>query len=387
MKRIFNGISIALCAVIMGSCAKGELLDYNVTQTDSLAQLNYLSNYDVLKSYIDQSANPYMTIGMVADESSFIDKGITYRIAQSNFEEITPAGAIAHGNVIGDDGYIDLTTVKELINVANSAGLGIFGYSLIGNTNQNATYLYSLIDAVNAEDTESNEQEIVEAAMKEWIQSIVTACKGTVSEWSIATNIIDDEHEGALRHETWVENPGDDEFYWQDYVGDNFVAKALSYARAAGNSGDKFFICDYGLENADGKKLQTLLDFIDYTAQQGGTIDGIGADLYLTADSTDKSTITNLFKKLANTGKLIRINKLQVSMADGTYTADMTDEQNQKVADMYQFVIDAYITNIPAAQRYGITFLTPIDTTTLPSGLWTSGYNRKRAYAAVAEAL
>jgi endo-1,4-beta-xylanase len=61
---------------------------------------------------------------------------------------------------------------------------------------------------------------------------------------------------------------------------------------------------------------------------------------------------------------------------------------------MYKFVIDKYFQHIPAAQRYGITIWSPLDSTPAsnwrknePIGLWTWDYVRKLAYSYVAKAL
>jgi hypothetical protein len=61
---------------------------------------------------------------------------------------------------------------------------------------------------------------------------------------------------------------------------------------------------------------------------------------------------------------------------------------------MYKFVIDKYFEIVPAAQRYGITLWSPLDSPANsgwradePVGLWNKDYVRKLAYSYVAEVL
>ena len=78
----------------------------------------------------------------------------------------------------------------------------------------------------------------------------------------------------------------------------------------------------------------------------------------------------------------------------GVKTANATQEQYKEQAEMYKYVIDKYFELIPAAQRYGITLWSPLDSPANsswraddPIGLWTQQYVRKVAYSYVAESI
>jgi len=78
----------------------------------------------------------------------------------------------------------------------------------------------------------------------------------------------------------------------------------------------------------------------------------------------------------------------------GVRTPNATQAQYLAQAEMYKFVIDKYFQHIPAAQRYGITIWSPLDSPASsswragePIGLWTEAYVRKLAYSYVAKAL
>lgn len=129
-----------------------------------------------------------------------------------------------------------------------------------------------------------------------------------------------------------------------------------------------------------------------YIESKGAKVDGIGTQMHIDINS-DKTKITEMFKLLAGTGKLIKISELDIGMA-GVKTAAATQEHYKAQAEMYKYVIDKYFEIIPAAQRYGITIWSPLDSPASsswraddPVGLWTQQYVRKLAYSQVAESV
>ena len=95
----------------------------------------------------------------------------------------------------------------------------------------------------------------------------------------------------------------------------------------------------------------------------------------------------------AATGKQVKISELDIGLGNVT-TPNATAEQYKAQAEMYKYVIDKYFELVPAAQRYGITFWSPLDSPANsswragePIGIWTQAYVRKLAYSYVGEAL
>ena len=117
--------------------------------------------------------------------------------------------------------------------------------------------------------------------------------------------------------------------------------------------------------------------------------------------STQKSkenAIVNMFKLMANSGKLVRVSELDMGVVDANgnpvSTSKMTEEMHHKMADHYEWIVKKYLEIIPPAQQAGICFWCPTDSPTnsgwradTPVGLWTIDYYRKHAYAGVAEGL
>jgi len=182
-----------------------------------------------------------------------------------------------------------------------------------------------------------------------------------------------------------------DEFYWQDYMGKDYAVTAFQMARKYGNPNDILFINDYNLEYSL-DKCKGLIAYTSYIESKGAKVDGIGTQMHIDIKS-DKTKIVDMFKLLAATGKLIKISELDIGLGN-VKTANATPEQYMAQAEMYKYVIDKYFEIIPAAQRYGITMWSPLDSPANsswradePIGLWTQQYVRKRAYSYVAEAI
>jgi GH35 family endo-1,4-beta-xylanase len=240
------------------------------------------------------------------------------------------------------------------------------------------------------EKTDEEKAEIIGAAMEDWITQMVAHYKDKVHAWDVVNEPMKgngDVRDGSDDY-TSGEEP-DDYFSWPLYLGKDYAVMAFNLARQNGNAGDKLFINDYNLES-NLAKCQGLIDYVTYIEQQGATVDGIGTQMHISS-SADKDMITEMFQKLADSGKLIKISELDVRLG----TASPTAEQLAAQADMYQYVLDQYREIIPTAQQYGVTIWGISDNEQeheywLPDespNLWDANYERKHAYKGVADGL
>ena len=270
--------------------------------------------------------------------------------------------------------------------------------------------------------TDEEKKDVLTTAMGTWIDGMMAATDGYVTSWDVVNEAISGK-KGAdgfneLQHATNA--PASDvanSFYWQDYLGDiDYVRTAVRDARKsfAEHNGDpsklKLFINDYNLEGYGDQhaKLKSLIHWIglweDPNAEEPVVIDGIGTQMHVTCygDATKqaklKSDIEEMFKSLANTGKLIKISELDMAYEDEAGTSvtfdKMTEEQHKQMRSFYTFIIQKYFELIPQAQQYGITQWCATDSPKdsgwragCPTGLWDSNYLRKHTYAGFAVGL
>ena len=212
-------------------------------------------------------------------------------------------------------------------------------------------------------------------ALNQWIEGLFTAAAGYVTVWDVVSEPICNGEKVAngfyaLRHGA---KDGKD-FFWQDYLGDeHFVRLAEYYARksfSGEKSALKFFVNEKGLEK-DPKKVNALLHWIGAWENDTTKIDGISVQLHIDADATSSDEVQSMLSTLAGSGKLIRISAL-----------DVTGVDDDDVAAMYKSVVQAYLSAVPAAQRYGICL-----TSLKVNSLWTDEYMRNSSYKAFLEAL
>ena len=269
--------------------------------------------------------------------------------------------------------------------------------------------------------TPEEKKEVLTNELERWIKGMMEACGGSVTAWDVVNEPISgggDDGNGnyALQSAT---NPDDNgvggqNFYWQDFLGDDYVRIPIKFARKyfaenGGNSGDlKLFINDYNLESwwDNNKKVKSLINWIKRWESDGETkIDGIGTQMHVSyilneADQKkQEESIVNMFELLAASGKLIKITELDMGIVEkafgeGIKTELVTFEQYQKMSDFYKFIIQKYFEIIPVAQQYGITQGAATDSPAdsgwrkgQPIGLWDLNYNRKHTYAGFADGL
>ena len=195
--------------------------------------------------------------------------------------------------------------------------------------------------------------------------------------------------EGGSLRDGNVTDLANDDFYWVKYLGKDYAVTAFNLARQYAEPSDVLFINDYNLESSMAK-LDGLIDYVTYIESQGATVDGIGTQMHVTLN-TSRENITEMFQKLAATGKIIKISELDVRLGTANPTADQLVAQ----ADMYQFIFDSYREIIPTAQQYGVTIWNVSDNPQeheywLPDespNLWNADYERKPAYKGVADGL
>ncbi|MDR6562190.1 MULTISPECIES: endo-1,4-beta-xylanase [unclassified Arcicella] len=241
-----------------------------------------------------------------------------------------------------------------------------------------------------AEKTAEEKSILVGGALDKWMSGMLAVSKPYVKAWDVVNEPMDDGKPYELK--TGVgKTLATDEFYWQDYLGKDYAVTAFQLARKYGNASDILFINDYNLEyNLD--KCRGLIAYVSYIEGKGAKVDGIGTQMHIDIKS-DKTKIADMFKLLAATGKVIKISELDIGLGS-VKTANATQAQYQAQAEMYKYVIDKYFELIPAAQRYGITLWSPLDSPANsswradePIGLWTKDYVRKVAYSYVAESI
>lgn len=303
---------------------------------------------------------------------------------------------------------------------AGSDGMQTIAWNLNVLTEANKYYFDDIVFEIEKTGstiplTPEEKATILTTEMERWIKGMMAATEGKVKAWDVVNEPLSGAPWGQrydLQHAATADDPSN-KFYWQDYLGDNYVRVPIKFARQyfaenGGNPEDlKLFINDYNLESDwdDNQKLKSLIQWIEQWESDGEThIDGIGTQMHISYSlnpETQKSKeehIVNMFRLLAESGKLVRITELDMGITDESCnaikTADVTFEQELAMAEYYKFVVSKYFEIIPLAQQYGICQWAQTDSPEgsgwragEPIGLWNLNYQRKPAYAGFVDGL
>lgn len=215
-----------------------------------------LSRYDYIKNYAaEYHPELLLTIGMGLDE--FLDNEEYRQVVLDNYQGVTFGNAMKHGSIVKANGDCDWSKVDQFI--AMGTGLPIHGHNLIWHTQQNQTYLKSLI---------APEPKVIGGDEDAVCENVVTNGdfeKGDLSGWS-----------GWNNHTAEIVSPG--------YDSDNCMK--LTVSSSSNNQWDdqRFWTLDgvltvgetYAYEfwaktDVPGTKLQFLGQSADYSQQKYGT--------------------------------------------------------------------------------------------------------------------
>ncbi len=232
--------------------------------------------------------------------------------------------------------------------------------------------------------------EKVDSALKRWIRASVTRYPGKVRAWDVVNEPYTD-GSPVLRNGT---NTTGDTYYWAEWLGRGYIAKAFNYAREYDASVD-LFLNDYNLE-FNSAKLDSFVALANQLKMQGVPITGVGTQMHINVN-TDKAGIDNMFIKLAATGLKVRISELDIRINPSNSTGFVpTQSLLNDQAAMYKSVLQSYYRNIPAPQRFGVTVWGVTDNYSwyvVTQGreefplLFDANYHKKPAYAGLWQGL
>lgn len=138
-RHLFGALLLAFAAT---SCVDNDPLAFDVQRPANLGSLEYLNDYEPLKTY---KANPNMKLGAAIDAADYSSQGLTFRLVNSNFDEVTAGNAMKYSSVVDNNGKMNFGTVQSFVTAARDAGTTIYGHTLAWHSQQNNKYLNGII--------------------------------------------------------------------------------------------------------------------------------------------------------------------------------------------------------------------------------------------------
>lgn len=133
----------------------------DVTSADlPLAVKEVIANYDNIKDYASQyTPNMIIGIGMGADLYVNNEKG-EGDLINANYQMFTPGNAMKSDAMLGNSGTINFATVDKLL-ASMPEGMKLYGHNFFWHTQQNQSYLKSLIAPTLVVESSSDIQTII----------------------------------------------------------------------------------------------------------------------------------------------------------------------------------------------------------------------------------
>ena len=275
-------------------------------------------------------------------------------------------------------------SMKDLTEIELAVGSGSGEWhAYIDNIN-----LHWKADDTIIEKTPEEKKNIFTEEMNKWIGGIVNAGGESVKVWNIVGEPLD---------KTMDANT----FNWGEYLGEvEYARTAVKQARDTAKIDLNLFVSNtFNQSDEMGQKADELIALVkSWEADDVTRIDGYNILLHAvyskdaTSQKANEEMISELFGKLAQTDKLIRVSDLSMMVedAEGKFiqTGKLTDDERSAAANYMAFIMKEYRKTIASDKQYGISISSITETNTGDKICpWTSKYNRNGMYEGIVEGL
>ncbi|MEV6182223.1 endo-1,4-beta-xylanase [Streptomyces sp. NPDC052015] len=282
-------------------------------------------------------------------------------IAGREFNWLTPGNAMKWGSVEPTQGVFDWAEADQIVDFAEAHGQEVRGHTLVWHS-QNPGWL------TNGTWTSAQ----LNTLLKNHIDTEVGRYKGRVAAWDVVNEPFDED--GTYRSTLWY-----------DGLGADYIANALTWARAADPDAD-LYINDYNVEGVNAKST-ALYNLVRSLKERGVPIDGVGLQAHLILGQVP-STLQQNIQRFADLGVDVAITELDIRMQLPSDSAKLT----QQAAD-YKAVMSAClaVTRCTGVTVWGFTDSESWIPSTFPgqgaATPYDENYVPKPAYHAIAESL
>jgi len=126
----------------------------------------YLDEFNALKEYIDYAKFPNFKLGAGTTVDDYLKKSLVYNMTNKNFTETVAGNAMKMASCVDGNGNMNFTRVKNYVNTATEAGLGVYGHTLAWHSQQPKGWLLRLL--ADKPDTADGEEVWTTVASKDF---------------------------------------------------------------------------------------------------------------------------------------------------------------------------------------------------------------------------
>lgn len=149
MKYIYNKIiAFTFIAASTMSCTDEFKSRLELEKPQDVAMSEYLSQFDLLKSYINREGTPFQLAAGIP-VSQFIKKDVGYSTLLTNFDAVDLNGSYDPISALNSEGVYNFGDMQTAVEIAAKAGMTLYGGSLCSNQGQRAAYYNALIAPID----------------------------------------------------------------------------------------------------------------------------------------------------------------------------------------------------------------------------------------------
>lgn len=278
--------------------------------------------------------------------NSVISSADRQTVVDNHFSQLTAENIMKPSYLHPAQNVYFFDDADELVSYAASQGKTVHGHVLIWH-NQVPAWMNTFAPGDAAAWTNMMVDHITQVAAH-------FTGGGVVGSWDVV-------------NEAFADSDGDmDGLYdlrdtiWLDNIGPGYLATAFRSAATAAPDADLYYN-DYNIAGVPAK-LNAVLDLVDGFRNDPNPvpIDGIGFQMHISLSWPDISQIRDSFALAAATGLKVKISELDITVnTDGSgnpmSATSLTDALATLQEDRYKAVVAAYLAEVPAAQRGGIS--------------------------------
>ena len=142
-KNIINGLLMLATGVFAVSCADYNVTDDFAAEPDPTITEPY-KEYAPVKSYIDRSKNPNMSLGVTLKVTDYNKQALAHAAAMTNFDNLAFGTSLMSGKIVHAKGVMNFLDMKDLLDHVEEIGGDVFGSPIVANANQADEWLNTL---------------------------------------------------------------------------------------------------------------------------------------------------------------------------------------------------------------------------------------------------
>lgn len=143
-----NRFSINASLMLIAGALAVSCADYNVTDDFTAEQdpafVEPYKDLAPVKSYIDRSTHPNMSLGATLKVADFNKQELAHAAAVTNFDNVAFGSSLMPGSIINAKGVMNFLDMKDLLDHVEEIGGEVFGSPIAANANQADDWLNTL---------------------------------------------------------------------------------------------------------------------------------------------------------------------------------------------------------------------------------------------------